>query len=374
MTDFSAPGAASYDPAGLGDERNPLGIAGLAFVEFACPAPQRLATLFRQLGFLPVGRHLSKDVTLYRHADMHFLLNAEPDSFASRFAEMHGVGICALGMRVLDAQLAQQRAVASGAWEFEGERIGPNELAIPAIQGIGDSHLYFVDQWAGKDGRLDAPTIFDIDFAPLPQDAGGAGATADDAAGLYAVDHFTQTVGAGRLPEWLDFYLGVLHFDMLDHVHPDWHAPEGSSVVVSPCGSIRIPVYEQGATRTELMQQYISPAVSEGVQHIALASRNIVATVDALRARGVRFVEPPPRYYEGIDARLGRHGVDIDALRTRGILIDGEPGQDGEPQLFLQIFIALEHAEMSFEIVERRGHHGFGEGNLTALARARRDD
>jgi 4-hydroxyphenylpyruvate dioxygenase len=128
-----------------GARDNPLGIAGLEFVEFSSPDPASLATLFGRLGFVPVARHVSKVVTLYRQGSMNFLINAEPDSFASRFAETHGVGICAIGIRVVDAQTAHERAVDYGAWDFEGEKIGPNELAIPAIQGIGDSHIYFVD-------------------------------------------------------------------------------------------------------------------------------------------------------------------------------------------------------------------------------------
>ena len=146
--DASLPGAASAQP--LQDSDNPLGVAGLEFVEFSSPDPARLRTLFEQLGFTQVARHVSKDVTLFRQGSMNFLINADDDSFAARFAVNHGVGICAIGLRVFDAQTAHERAVDYGAWDFEGEKIGPNELAIPAIQGIGDSHIYFVDHWEGR--------------------------------------------------------------------------------------------------------------------------------------------------------------------------------------------------------------------------------
>ncbi|WP_277183825.1 4-hydroxyphenylpyruvate dioxygenase family protein [Caballeronia sp. BR00000012568055] len=346
----------------LGD--NPLGIAGLEFVEFSSPDPQQLATLFGKLGFVPVARHVSKDVTLYRQGSMNFLLNAEPDSFATRFAVTHGVGIAAIAIRVQDAQTAHERAVEYGAWDFEGEKIGPNELAIPAIQGIGDSHIYFVDHWPGKNGK--ETSIYDIDFRPI------AGADADlTGTGLLEVDHFTQTVGAGRIKEWLDFYSEVLHFSEIHQVHPDWHVSQDSAVTLSPCGSIRIPVYEEGTYRTDLMQQYLPDHEGEGVQHIALASADIFASVDALTARGVRFLQPPPRYYDQIDARLTGHGLDIEQLRSRGILVDGEILPDGTPKLFLQTFLEREPGDMFFEIVERRGHHGFGEGNLSAIAKAR---
>lgn len=261
---------------------NPLGIAGLEFVEFSSPDPEGLATLFCTLGFVPIAQHVSKAVTLFRQGSMNFLLNAEPDSFASRFAESHGVGIAAIGIRVLDAQIAHERALEYGAWDFEGEKIGPNELAIPAIQGIGDSHIYFVDHWPGKNSG--ETSIYDIDFRPIP------GASSDaQSAGLLEVDHFTQTVGAGRIQEWLDFYREVLHFSEIHQVHPDWHVSQDSAVTLSPCGSIRIPVYEEGTYRTDLMQQYLPDHAGEGVQHIALASADIFASVDALLARGVRF-------------------------------------------------------------------------------------
>lgn len=131
--DASLPGAASAQML-QGD--NPLGVAGLEFVEFSSPDPDRLRALFEQLGFTQVARHISKDVTLYRQGNMNFLVNADDDSFATRFAQTHGVGICAIGLRVLDAPISHERAVEFGAWDFEGERLGPNELMIPAIQAL----------------------------------------------------------------------------------------------------------------------------------------------------------------------------------------------------------------------------------------------
>ncbi|SAK66110.1 4-hydroxyphenylpyruvate dioxygenase [Caballeronia hypogeia] len=364
MTQPDSSSSARATPAPTAGD-NPLGIAGLEFVEFSSPDAEGLAKLLKTLGFVPVAQHVSKAVTLFRQGSMNFLLNAEQDSFASRFAETHGVGIAAIAIRVLDAQVAHERALEYGAWDFEGEKIGPNELAIPAIQGIGDSHIYFVDHWPGK-GSDSVASIYDIDFRPIP------GASAELAgAGLLEVDHFTQTVGAGRIQEWLDFYREVLHFEEIHQVHPDWHVSQDSAVTISPCGSIRIPVYEEGTYRTDLMQQYLPDHEGEGVQHIALASADIFASVDALMARGVRFLQPPPRYYDEIDARLPGHGLDIERLRTRGILVDGEILPDGTPQLFLQTFVERKPGDMFFEIVERRGHHGFGEGNLSAIARAR---
>ena len=150
----------------------PFKTAGLEFVEFATQAPAALGEVFASLGFKAIARHVSKNVTLYRQGDMNFLVNAEADSFAHRWAEEYGVGICAIGIRVNDAQHAYDRAVELGAWPAETEPLGPTELVIPAIQGVGDTHLYFVDRWRGKHGAkggLGDISIYDIDFRPLDQ-------------------------------------------------------------------------------------------------------------------------------------------------------------------------------------------------------------
>jgi 4-hydroxyphenylpyruvate dioxygenase len=369
--DASLPDPATAQPQQ--DSDNPLGIAGLEFVEFSSPDPVRLSQLFELLGFTRVARHVSKDVTLFRQGRMNFLLNAEADSFAERFAQSHGVGICAIGIRVLDAQVSHERALEYGAWDFEGEKIGPDELSIPAIQGIGDSHIYFVDHWEGRQkrpGEDKSKSIFDIDFTWLDEHEARATLHANDA-GLRNVDHFTQTVGAGRLADWLDFYRDVLHFREIHEIHPDWKVAQDLPVIVSPCQTISIPVYEEGSYREGLMKDYLPDHSGEGVQHIALASSDIFSSVDILRGRGLRFVEPPSRYYDQLDSRLPGHGLDVEALRSRAILVDGVIGTDGNPRLILQTFIERDRGDMFFEIVERRGHHGFGEGNLIALEKAR---
>jgi 4-hydroxyphenylpyruvate dioxygenase len=352
---------------------NPLGMAGLEFVEFAAPDPAELGQSLERLGFKAIARHVSKAVTLYRQGDMNFLVNAEPDSFAARYAQEYGMGICAIGVRVDNAQRAFEHAISLGAWAFEGERTGPAELSIPAIQGIGDSHLYFIDRWRGRGGQRGGVgdiSIFDIDFRPVDirtahtdLDHGGTG--------LTRVDHLTQTVGAGRIAEWLDFYRDLLHFREIHEINANWHVSEESRVMVSPDGELRIPVYEEGTRRTQLLHDYLPEHPGEGVQHIALATNDILASVDALKANGVEFVEPPAAYYDTVDARLPGHGVDLEALRKRHVLIDGEIGADGVPRLFFQTFVKRHTGEIFFEVVQRRGHHGFGEGNLDALAKAR---
>jgi 4-hydroxyphenylpyruvate dioxygenase len=173
------------------------------------------------------------------------------------------------------------------------------------------------------------------------------------------------------MQEWLDFYRDLLNFREIHELHANWHVSSEARVMVSPCGSIQIPLYEEGTRRTALMHSYLPDHPGQGVQHIALATADIFATVDALLARGIELIAPPARYYEQIEARLPGHGLDVDALAKRALLVDGEIDANGEARLFLHTFVKRRAGEMFFEIVERRGHHGFGEGNLDALARAR---
>jgi 4-hydroxyphenylpyruvate dioxygenase len=380
--DFAATPAATALPAGNLPPRppvdpiNPLGLTGLEFVEFAAPDPAALGAMFERLGLVPVAKHVSKAVTLYRLGEIRFLVNGEPDSFAQRYAGEYGVGVCALGVRVQSAKQAFKHALAMGAWPFEGERTGPHELKLRAIQGIGDSHIYFLDRWPGRPDDAfgsHTPSLYEVDFVPLNgADLTTATASTSDASPthLSRVDHFTQTVGVGRMAEWLGFYEELLSFKALPDLHPNGFAAGGSRVVVSPGGSIRIPLYEEGTQPTETMHRFLPDHPGEGVQHIALASDDIIASVDALLARGMAFIAWPDAYYDQLDARLPGHGLDIAALRARQILVDGEIDADGTMRLFLQAFLRHASGEIFFEIVERRGHAGFGEGNLAALQRA----
>ena len=148
-----------------------MGTDGFEFIEYAAPDPAAMGALFARMGFKPIARHRHKHVVLYRQGEINFIVNAEPDSFAQRFARLHGPSICAIAFRVQDARAAYERAISLGAWGYAGTA-GPGELNIPAIKGIGDSVIYFVDRWRGKGGKQlgDIGNIgfFDVDFEPLP--------------------------------------------------------------------------------------------------------------------------------------------------------------------------------------------------------------
>ncbi|HXS52805.1 MAG TPA: 4-hydroxyphenylpyruvate dioxygenase [Usitatibacter sp.] len=345
---------------------NPMGTDGFEFVEYTAPDPHLLGALFEQMGFVAVARHRSKDVLLYRQGGINFIVNREPDSFAQSFARVHGPSACAFAMRVKDAARAYGRALDLGAKPFHG-KVGPMELNIPAIEGIGGSLIYLVDRYdrapAPGEGASGGPTIYDIDFVPVegtPRRPEGAG--------LFEIDHLTHNVYAGRMDVWAEFYQKLFGFREIRYFDIQGRKTGLTSrALTSPCGKIRIPINEPSDRKSQI-QEYLDAYHGEGIQHIALATRDIYATVEELRARSVRFLDTPDAYYERVDARVANHGEDLARLRANRILIDGE-GVDRERRedKLLQIFTETVIGPIFFEIIQRKGNEGFGEGNFRAL-------
>lgn len=336
------------------DASNPMGTDGFEFVEYTAPDPRALGELFVSMGFAAVARHRSKDVTLYRQGGVNFLVNAEPDSFAQAFARVHGPSACAMAFRVVDARRAYRRAIELGAKPVEN-RVGPMELNIPAIEGIGGSLIYLVDRYGAKG------SIYDVDFVALE----GAEA-ADAGAGLTYIDHLTHNVHRGRMDTWAGFYEKLFNFKEIRYFDIEGKLTGlHSRAMTSPDGKIRIPINESADEKSQI-EEYLKAYRGEGIQHIALGTDDIYATVEALRARGVVFMDPPPStYYEKVDERVPQHGEDLDRLKRNGILIDGAPTADGGR--LLQIFTATVIGPIFFEIIQRKGDEGFGEGNFRAL-------
>jgi 4-hydroxyphenylpyruvate dioxygenase len=343
---------------------NPMGTAGFEFIEYTAPDPIALGKVFETLGFKAIARHRHKNVTLYRQGGINFLVNAEPDSFAQRFARLHGPSICAIAFRVNDAAQAYRRALELGAWGFDS-RSGPMELNIPAIKGIGDSLIYLVDRWHGKAGHggIGDISIYDVDFEPIDP----ATAQTDvhhKGAGLTLVDHLTHNVHKGRMAEWAEFYERLFNFKEVRYFDIEGKVTGvKSKAMTSPCGNIRIPINEEGTQEKGQIQEYLDLYRGEGIQHIALATDSIHDTVEQLRASGMRFLDTPDTYYELLETRLPGHGEDTDRLKKNRILLDGAPGGG----LLLQIFTENQIGPIFFEIIQRKGNEGFGEGNFKAL-------
>mgnify|MGYP000980433596 CR=1 FL=1 len=328
---------------------NPMNTDGFEFVEYAAPDPQLLRQLFERMGLPVVARHRRKNVTLHNQGDVNFIINAEPDSFAQQFARQHGPCACAMAFRVADAAFAYSRALELGA-QPGPTTAGPMELNIPSIVGIGGSLIYLVDRYGDR-------SIYDVDFVPVKPDP------AARATGLIGIDHLTHNVQRGNMNLWADFYARLFNFREIRYFEIEGKQTGlFSRALTSPCGKIRIPINESQDDKSQI-EEYLREYQGEGIQHIALGSEDIYASVDALRANGVEFQDTPATYYEGIGKRIERHHEDTAELQRRGILIDGSL----ETGILLQIFTRNVIGPIFYEIIQRKGNQGFGEGNFRAL-------
>ena len=338
---------------------NPAGTDGFGFVEFAHPQPAELHKLFHTMGFTPVARHCSKAITLYRQGDVDYLLNEEPGSHAVRFAEAHGPCAASMAFRVVDAGHAYRRAIEMGA-EPAHDVLA---LDVPVVKGIGGSLLYFVDRYGEKGSPYDAE--FAWIGAPDPKPEGD---------GLFYLDHLTHNVGRGRMNVWSGFYERIFNFKEIRYFDiKGEYTGLFSRALTSPDGKIRIPINES-ADATSQIEEYLHAYKGEGIQHLACGCRDIYATVETLRSRGLRFMpSPPDTYFERVEERVPGHGEPLDRLRRNGILLDGEGAiavgsEVGQlTKVLLQIFSATAIGPIFFEFIQRKGDEGFGHGNFRAL-------
>ncbi len=343
---------------------NPMGTDGFEFIEYAAPDPVAMGALFERMGFTAIAKHRHKNVMLYRQGEINFIVNAEPESFAQRFARLHGPSVCAIAFRVQNARAAYERALGLGAWAYAGTA-GPGELNVPAIKGIGDSLIYFVDKWRGKGGAQSGDIgnigFFDVDFEPLQSDSGAS--LNPSGHGLTYIDHLTHNVHRGRMGEWAGFYERLFNFREVRYFDIEGQVTGvKSKAMTSPCGKIRIPINEEGNEKAGQIQEYLDMYHGEGIQHIALGSSELFATVDAMRASGLKLLDTIDTYYELVDKRIPGHGENVAELKKRKILVDGKAGE-----LLLQIFSENQLGPIFFEFIQRKGDQGFGDGNFKAL-------
>lgn len=342
---------------------NPLGLDGFEFLEFAAPEKGVLEPAFERMGFSLVARHRSKDVQLWRQGGINLIANYEPRSPAAYFAAEHGPSACGMGFRVHDAAKAYALALERGAEPVE-VRTGPMELHIPAIRGIGGSLIYLVGRYDNGLG------IYDVDFIYEDGERNPPGA------GLHTIDHLTHNVYDGRTEHWADFYSRVFGFrEFREFDVTGEYSGLNTKVMMAPDGKIRIPINEEGGEGGKgQIAEYLRTYNGEGIQHIALASDDLYASLDSLKQKGLQFAPPPPdTYYEMLADRLPGHGEPVDKLKARGILVDGTTA-GGQPRLLMQIFSQLMVGPVFFEFIQRKGDEGFGEGNITALFRSMEED
>jgi 4-hydroxyphenylpyruvate dioxygenase len=329
---------------------------GVEFIEFAVDegAARGLEGMLAGLGFRRAGRHVSKSVTRWAQGGINVVVNSEKEGFAHSYNIAHGTSVCAIALKVDDADAALDRAQKLLDQPYR-QAVGPGELEIPSVRGLGGSLIYFVDEKHGLD------RLWEVDFASLD-------APAPPGAGLVAVDHISQSMHYEEMLTWLLFYTALL--DVAKTPQQDVIDPGGlvkSQVVQSADGSLRIALNASQSSRT-LSSRFLSEAFGSGVQHIAFATDDIVATVERLVANGVKLLPIPANYYDDLEAKTDLAAERIEALRALNLLYD----RDGAAE-YLQAYTRTVEDRFFFEIVERRGYGGFGAANapirLAAQAR-----
>jgi 4-hydroxyphenylpyruvate dioxygenase len=329
-------------------------------VEFSAPDKGILEPVFEAMGFSRIARHRSKDVELWRQGSINFITNYEPGSPAWFFSREHGPSVCGMGFRVRDARAAYAELLARSAEPVQ-VATGPMELHLPGIRGIGNSIIYLIDRYErGGDGAL---SIYDIDFDYLPGvDRHPAGA------GFAEIDHLTHNVYGGRMAYWADYYEKLFNFREIRYFDiKGEYTGLTSRALTAPDGKIRIPLNEESKKGSGQIEEFLMKFNGEGIQHVALLTDDLLATIDKLSLAGVPLLAAPNDvYYEMLEQRLPGHGENVAALQTRGILVDGST-EGGKPRLLLQIFSETVLGPVFFEFIQRKGDEGFGEGNFKAL-------
>lgn len=333
---------------------NPMGTDGFEFIEFASPEPKKLAAQFEQFGFTPIAKHKYRHITLYRQGQINFLLNEEPDSPQVKYAHEHGAGACGMGFRVKQSDYAWRRALDLGAENYPQYQ-KPQEHFLPAITAIGGVAIYFIDRYQDH-------FIYDIDYNYQVENKIPTGA------GLTYIDHLTHNVYRGNMDKWADYYERLFNFREIRYFDIRGQVTGLiSRALTSPCGKIRIPINESTDDQSQI-EEFLQKFNGEGIQHIALGTDDIYQTIETLRSQNMGFLDVPDTYYDMLKDRVPWHEENTPRLKQNRILLDG--GKESDEGLLLQIFTENMLGPVFFEIIQRKGNEGFGEGNFRALFEA----
>lgn len=337
---------------------NPVGLDGMEFIEFASPHPRELEKLFRQFGFEKIGRHKKKPVTLFRQNQVNFILNEDPSSFAMEFAKKHGPCIAATGIRVqIPAAKAQNQAISRGAKALGGGESSGH--SFPGVYGIGESAVYFIDEYS--ESNLNCLYEKDFDFIESGVESDPK-KLSDTKARLLSIDHLTNNVPRGEMQKWCDFYQKIFAFREIRYFDIKGEKTGLiSKVMRSPCGKITIPINEPTDNKSQI-QEYLEEYHGSGIQHLAMLTNDIIGSVTWLRKMAIEFLDVPDTYYEMLMDRLPNVTEDVSTLQNLRVLADGD-----EEGYLLQMFTQNLVGPIFFEIIQRKNHFGFGEGNFQAL-------
>lgn len=331
---------------------NPLGLDGFEFVEFTSPDPDAMAELLERLGFAATSIHPTKDIVRYKQGGINLLINRERTGQAAIFRTDHGPSANGMAFRVSDAKMAYEIALERGAKAGDASQSALGSDAY-VLEGIGGSLLYLVDRYGS------AGTLYD-EWEQVP---GAAELEASNGVGLEMLDHLTHNVRRGEMRTWSTFYSKVFGFKEQKYFDIKGQATGLlSQAMIAPDQAIRIPLNESQDEHSQI-EEFIRQYNGEGIQHLAFTTSNIYETVEKLRARGVILQDTPDSYYGYVDQRVPNHGEDLERMRRNRILIDGSTDEG----ILLQIFTENLFGPIFFEIIQRKGNEGFGNGNFQSL-------
>lgn len=343
----------------MDNPQNPIGLDGIEFIEFAGPSVSQLEHFCARHGLVRVARRKGLPVQLWRQNDVNFLINDTQGTHPSEFQKLHGPSACAMGFRVRDAKKAFANAVERGARPFKGDARANGGWDLPAIYGIGDALVYFVDRYPGATAGGDIYGDFEFEGERSPKGNN-----------LLFIDHMTNNVPAGEMQKWCDFYKNVFGFEERRYFDIKGKSTGlFSKVMKSPCGKFSIPINEPQDPKSQI-QEYLNEYQGSGIQHIALLTEDIIDSVSQLKRQGVDFLAPPPNsYYAKVPVRVPKVKEPLKGLQELAILADGD-----EHGYLLQIFTKNQVGPIFVEIIQRRKHDGFGDGNFQALFDAMEED
>jgi 4-hydroxyphenylpyruvate dioxygenase len=331
---------------------NPAGLKGIEWVEFCSNDPSKLEQLFKDFGFSKIMSTKNNETDYFKQNDIHFLVNKNGKGHSHEFMKIHGPSISSMALRVENAQEAHEAAVSRGARSAQGEYQIKGK-AIPAIYGIGDSLIYFVDSYT-------APTFYDsLGFVKLENPE----MVADK--GFLAIDHLTNNVEKGTMEAWANFYKNTFGFTEVRYFDIKG-AKTGlvSFALKSPCGTFCIPINEATDKKSQI-NEYLEEYKGPGIQHLAFLSRDIVKSLEALHSTKIETLEMDQEYYAEVFNRVPNVTEDHKTLEKHNILVDGD-----EEGYLLQIFTKNVVGPIFIEIIQRKNHLSFGEGNFGALFRS----
>lgn len=328
---------------------NYCGLRGIAFLEWTSTDDvMALAPNFEAFGFSKPKKHKSLDLDLWKQNNIVFLHNQD-GGFAEQFRAAHGPSICGMGLVVDDAKQAYETAVERGARAFKGEE-GAAAFDLPAVYGIGDSLIYFIDENQG---------FFESEFVDHPEPL------SIPAKGFQAIDHLTNNVHKGTMEEWSNFYKEIFGFEEVRHFDIRGEKTGLFSYALrSPDGSFCIPINE-GTEEKSQIEEYLREYNGPGIQHIALASTDLLDSLDHMRDTEVEFLDIDDEYYGRVFDRVPNVTEDPERIKDHMVLIDGD-----EEGYLLQIFTKNLVGPIFIELIQRKGHDAFGEGNFGALFRS----